>query len=196
MIGWSILGNVSNIGELSSGYIRSFDIWSILGSVSNAIAAVCAVVAICVTVRNFRSDKEEQKKDKLSLKLSELYKQAIIDNVLKIEDEKIRYIDGKLCKMMSAGFDENVMKELSDTMMSNEQECLMEVELIRLFNVELWQEARQITEHIFDTYGKAINKSMQSRRIVTSFNGTINKEWTKLRRSVYECYIKENFDKL
>lgn len=69
--------------------------WDIIGSLSNAIAALCAVLAIGVTVWNFRSDKREQKKEKLSLKLSELYKQIVIDSMLKTEDEKIRYINNK-----------------------------------------------------------------------------------------------------
>lgn len=170
--------------------------WSILGSISNAIAAICAVVAICVTVRNFKSDREEQKKEKLSLKFSELYKQAVIDTVLKIEDEKIRYINDKLYKMISVGVNEDIMKELSETMMSDAHECLMEVEIIRFFSKELWREAKQVTEQIFDTYSEIINKSMQHGFISKSFESLISKKWTKLKDSVYECYIKENYDSL
>ncbi len=147
--------------------------WSILGSISNAIAAICAVVAICVTVRNFKSDREEQKKEKLSFKFSELYKQAIIDTVLKIEDEKIRYINDKLYKMMSVGVNGDIMKELSETMMSDAHECLMEVEIIRFFSKELWREAKQITEQFcrhstfwYGSFNIFLGKKQQNIKVI------------------------------
>lgn len=170
-------------------------IWNIIGSVSNAIAAICAVIAIGVTVWNFRSDKQEQKREKLSLKFGELYKQTIIDSMLKMEDEKIRYINDRLYKM-SSQFDETAMKELSDYMISGMHDCLREAEIIKLFNRELCREAKQSTEHIFDAYGQIINKSMSRRFVSKNFDQPIRAEWIKLRSAVYECYIKENFDRL
>ena len=91
--------------------------WDIIGSMSNAIAAICAVVAIGVPVWNFRSDKKEQKKEKSNLKRSELYKKVIID-------------------------------------------------------------------------------SMHYKHIPGNFERKIRMEWMKLESSVYECYIKEKFDRL
>ncbi len=99
-------------------------IWNIIGGVSNSIAAICAVVAIVVTVWNFRSDRKEQKKEKLSIRLCELYKQAVIDSLLKIEDEKIKYINNNLNEISGRKFDEGEIKELSDYMMSELHDCL------------------------------------------------------------------------
>ena len=45
-------------------------VWNIIGSISNAIAAICAVAAIVVTVWNFKSDRREQKKRKFMHKTS------------------------------------------------------------------------------------------------------------------------------
>ena len=171
-------------------------IWNIIGSVSNSIAAICAVVAIVVTVRNFKSDRQEQKKEKLSIKHCELYKQAIIDDFLKAENEKIKYINESLYNMSQVQFDENTMKEISDYMMSGQHDCLREVEIIKLFNRKLYQEIKQITENIFETYSKIINKSMERNRISINYEQKIRPQWIKLRSSIYECYIKENFDKL
>ena len=64
-------------------------VWNIIGSISNAIAAICAVAAIVVTVWNFKSDRREQKKENLCIKLRELYKKTVIDSFLKIVDENI-----------------------------------------------------------------------------------------------------------
>ena len=170
-------------------------IWNIIGSVSNSIAAFCAVVAIVVTVRNFKSDRQEQKKEKLSIKHCELYKQAIIDDFLEVEDEKIDYINESLYKMSQVQFDENAMKEISDYVTSGQHDCLREAEIIKLFNQKLYQEIKQITEKIFDAYGEIVNKSMKYRRISRNFEQQIRPLWIKLRSSIYKCYIEENFDK-
>ena len=169
---------------------------NIIGGLSNAVAAICAVVAIVVTVRNFKSDRQEQTKEKLSIKLRELYKQAIIDDFLEVADEKIDYINESLYKMSQVQFDEEAMKEIFDYMMSGQHDCLREVEIIRLFNRKLCQEIEQITEKIFDTYSEIINKSMKRKFILGNFERQINPQWIKLRNSIYECYIEEKFDKL
>ncbi|MCM1184538.1 MAG: hypothetical protein NC337_14300 [Roseburia sp.] len=167
----------------------------LVGNVSNSIAAVCAVVTIIITVQNFRNDKQEQKKEKLRLKLSELYKQAVIDSMLKLEDEKIRYINDRLYQVSSSQFDETVMKELYEYMEFGMHDCLREAEIIKLFNLELCQKTKQSTEHIFDAYSQIINKSMSLKFIPKNFDRTIRREWLELRRYIYECYIKEDFDK-
>jgi hypothetical protein len=169
--------------------------WSILGSLSNAVAAICAVAAIWVTIRNFKIDKEEQKEEKLSIKLSELYKQAVIDSMLKTEEEKIRYMNDKLYKM-SSDFNKDIMEELSDYMISGTHECLLETEIVKLFSKELYQEIKKGTEQIFDEYGKIINKSMQSGYVSKYFEDPIRKEWINLKNRIYQCYIEENFSEI
>lgn len=171
-------------------------ILNIIGSVSNGIAAICAVVAIIVTVRNFKSDREEQKREKLSFKLRELYKQAVIDSILEIENEKIGYINDRLYKMSLGKFDENVMKELYEYIISGEHDCLREAEMIKLFNQKLCSEIKQITENIFDTYSKIINDAMRYKFISKNYEQQIRQVWIKLKESIYECYIEEKFDKL
>ncbi|MCM1039076.1 MAG: hypothetical protein NC314_12890 [Roseburia sp.] len=170
-------------------------ILNIIGGLSNAVAAICAVVAIVVTVQNFKSDRQEQKKEKLSSKLRELYKQAIIDDFLKVEDEKIDCINKRLDKMSQTQFDEGAMREISDDMMSELHNCLRKAEIIKLFNRKLYQKIRLITENILDTYSKLINKSMEHRFVSKAFEQQINSQWIELKRSVYECYIEEDFDK-
>ena len=171
-------------------------IWNIIGSVSNSIAAICAVVAIAVTVWNFRSDRHEQTKEKLSAKLRELYKQAIIDYFLKLEDEKMGYINTSLSKMSRGEFDENKMKELSEYMMLGQHDCLREAEMVKIFNQKLYCDVKQITENIFEKYSKFINNAVKYKYISKNYEQQIRPEWIKLRSSIYECYIEEKFDKL
>lgn len=171
-------------------------IWNIIGSASNAIAAICAVVAIAVTVWNFKSDRKEQVKEKLSIKLRELYKQVIIDSFLKFEDEKISHINDSLSKMARERYDENKMKELSEYMMSGQHDCLREAEMIKIFNQKLCREVKQITENIFEKYSKFINKAVENKSVSKAYEYQIRPEWIKLRSSIYECYINENFDQL
>ena len=133
-------------------------IWNIVGSMSNAIAAICAVVAIVVTVRNFRSDRQEQAKEKLSVKLRELYKLVIIDSFLKLEDDKIEYINDSLGKMSREGFDEKKMKELSEYMMLGQHDCLREAEMVKFFNQRLCREAKQ--NKVCFSYGCIERKTM------------------------------------
>ncbi|MDE6602924.1 MAG: hypothetical protein K2K90_12355 [Lachnospiraceae bacterium] len=170
-------------------------IWNIIGNIANAIAAICAVAAIVVTVRNFKSDRQEQKKEKLCIKLGELYKTAIIDTFLKIEDEKIRYINENLNRFSRQRFDENEIKELSDYMMVGLHDCLREAEIIKIFNQELYREVKQITEHIFDTYSEIINNAVSRRYVFRDNERQTRPDWLKLRSSIYKCYIEENFDK-
>lgn len=171
-------------------------IWNIIGSMSNSIAAICAVVAIVVTVWNFRSDRKEQTKEKLSVKLRELYKQAVIDSFLKLEDEKIGYINDRLSKMSRGEFDENKLKELSEYMMLGQHDCLREADMVKIFNKKLCREVKQITENIFEKYSTIINSAVKCKFISKNYEYQIRPEWIKLRSSIYECYIEENFDKL
>ena len=41
---------------------------TMIGSISNVLAAMCAVVAIFITIRNFKSDREEQEKIRYKLR--------------------------------------------------------------------------------------------------------------------------------
>lgn len=171
-------------------------IWNILGSIANAIAAICAVVAIVVTVWSFKSERRAQKKEKLCINLGELYKTAVIDVFLKIEDEKMKYINDNLNRFSREGFNENRMKELSDYMMLGLHDCLREAEIIKIFNRDLYREAKQVTEHIFDTYSELINKAVSRKYILGDNERQTRPDWLKLRSDIYKCYIEENFDKL
>lgn len=171
-------------------------IWNIIGSISNAIAAICAVAAIIVTIWNFRSDRQEQMRENLCIKLRELYKKAVIDSFLKIADEKMRDINDNLNRFLREGFDENEMKRFCDYMILGAHDCLGEAETIRIFNEELYREVKQTTEKIFDTYGEIINKAVSHRYALNNYERKIMPDWIKLRNSIYKCYIEEKFDEL
>ena len=171
-------------------------ILNIVGGLSNAIAAISAVVAICITVQNFKSDRQEQAKEKLCIKLRELYKQAIIDTFLKMEDEKIKYINDSLYQMSQKHFGENVVRGLSAYMMLGLHDCLREAEIVKIFNQKLCREVKHITEIIFDKYSSIINNAVKSKFISKNYEHQLRTEWIKLRSSIYECYVEENFDKL
>lgn len=171
-------------------------VWNIIGSISNAIAAICAVAAIVVTVWNFKSDRREQKKENLCIKLRELYKKTVIDSFLKIVDENIRDINDNLNRFSREEFDENEMKRFYDYMSSGLHDCLLEVETIRTFNQELYREVQQITEKISDTYGEIINKAVSHRYVLNNYERKIMPDWIKLRNAIYKCYIEERFDEL
>ncbi len=83
---------------------------TMIGSISNVLAAMCAVVAIFITIRNFKSDREEQEKIRYKLRMSELYKQVVIDTILKAENERIMDINHKLYQMSTGDFDESLLK--------------------------------------------------------------------------------------
>ena len=64
-------------------------ILSIVGSLSSAIAAICAVVTVGITIKSIKDDRHEQKRERQTRKLSELYKKTVIDSVLKTVEKKI-----------------------------------------------------------------------------------------------------------
>lgn len=169
---------------------------NILGYVSNTIAAVCAVIAIKVTVNNYKSDREAQTKEKLCNKFRELYKQAVIDDFLETEDKKIYCIGDSLYKVSRSSFDENTIKEIYNNMTSVLHDCLRNAEIIKFFNRKLYQDIKQIIENIFDTYSKIINKAIEHKFVSPNFERSIRVEWIELRNAIYKCYIDEDYDEL
>ena len=168
-------------------------ILSIVGSLSSAIAAICAVVTVGITIKSIKDDRHEQKRERQTRKLSELYKKTVIDSVLKTVEKKIEYINAELYGMAGHGFQESEMKDLADYVMAGVHGCLRDAEIIKLFNKKLCQETKQLTESIFDAYGQIINKSIRQKRVSKYFERDIDPNWDKLKTSLYEYYIKEEF---
>ncbi len=166
---------------------------TMIGSISNVLAAMCAVVAIFITIRNFKSDREEQEKIRYKLRMSELYKQVVIDTILKAENERIMDINHKLYQMSTGDFDESLLKQIYQRMNSGMHDCLKEAEMIKLFHSGLCMKVKEHTEHISDIYGDTINTSMRRRRIPGNFEQKVNEELLKLQSAIYQCYIDEDY---
>lgn len=169
---------------------------NIVGGISNAVAAICAVVAIFVTVRNVKSDRKAQVKEKSSLILRELYKQDMIDSMLKTVEEKMKYMDGVLNKMPHTKFDEDELEELYKYMSFGCHDSLREAEMIKFYNQNMRMEVKKKIEKIFDEYSRIINHAMEKKYIIRDYERRTRREWMSLKESIYECYFNENFDKL
>ncbi|MCM1048026.1 MAG: hypothetical protein NC433_06350 [Clostridiales bacterium] len=169
---------------------------SFIGGVSNAIAAICAMVAIKVTVKNYNSDREEQTKEKLNIKFRELYKQAVIDDFLETEDKKIHRISDRLYEMTQTRINEDDIQELYNNMTPILYDCLRSAEIIKFFNRNLYGEIKKIIENIFDVYGEIINKAIEHKFISINFERPIITKLTELRSAIYKCYIDENYDRI
>ena len=169
------------------------DVFTMIGSISNALAAICAVIAIYITVRNFKADRVEQEKIRQKLRMSELYKQVVIDTVLKEVNERIMDISHKLYQMSAGTFEESVLQQIYKCMDSGMHDCLKEAEMIKLFHSGLCLKVKEHIEHISDIYGDIINTSMRRRRIPGNFEQKVNEELLKLQKAVYQCYIDEDY---
>lgn len=166
---------------------------NIISYVSNAIVAICAVITILVTVRNFKTDRKEQKRENQRLKLSDLYKQSVIDSVLKIQEELINHMNSELYAMSIHGVDEPKMKALTEYLTTQINNCFREVEIVKLFDKQLYNDTKQITEQISDAYGRIINDSMAHNFISHYFERNIKELWNKQKFNIYNYYINSNF---
>lgn len=90
----------------------------IIGAISNAIAAVCAAIAICITVWSYKTDQTAHKIERTKSKLSELYKQTIIDTMLQNMDDIIKQLNIGLHQMSSTKIDDEVLQQFSQNIMS------------------------------------------------------------------------------
>lgn len=166
----------------------------IIGAISNAIAAICAAIAICITVWSYKTDQTAHKIERTISKLSELYKQTIIDTMLQNMDDIIKQLNIGLHQMSSIKIDDEILQQFSQNIMSEMHFFLWEIEFVKLFNQKLYQQTKTISEHISDSYSNLINKSSKRKYIPPYFEESIQKDWVELKRAIYECYIKENFD--
>lgn len=164
---------------------------NVLGGISNAIAAVSAVVAIVVTVKYYNKDKDEQKKERISEKKAALYKESIIDTWLNKMTGDISNINKEIMLLSQRStFSLDALQELYNRIRLDSKMWLYEMEIIKVFNEKLYEENKNEVEKIIDTYSEIIITSIKNGYIEKDFTVKINKRQVFIRRRLYKKYLK------
>lgn len=164
---------------------------NVLGGISNAIAAVSAVVAIVVTVKYYNKDKDEQKKERISEKKAALYKESIIDTWLNKMTGDISNINKEIMLLSQRStFSLDALQELYNRIRLDSKMWLYEMEIIKVFNEKLYEEIKNEVEKIIDTYSEIIITSIKNGYIEKDFTVKINKRQVFIRRRLYKKYLK------
>lgn len=163
---------------------------NIVGSISNAVAAIAAVVAIGVTIWNFKTDKKEQKQERKAERKGVLYKESVIDFWLKKISADISAINQEMLQLSeNKTVTSDVLQELYRRIRTDSQSWLYELEIIKVFNEKLYNEVKDDVEKVVDTYSVIINKSLEKGVIPENFGIKINRKLIVIRKKIYKRYL-------
>ena len=163
---------------------------NVVGSISNAVAALAAVVAIGVTMWNFKTDKKEQKQERKAEKKGILYKESVIDFWLKKISRDISAINQEILQLSeNKTVTSDVLQELYRRIRTDSQSWLYEMEIIKVFNEKLYNEVKDDVEKVVDTYSMIINKSLEKGEIPENFGIKINRKLIVIRKKIYKRYL-------
>ena len=162
-----------------------------LGSVSNAVAAGCAVYALVVTHRQYEKTKQDEKDRKISEKKDVLFKESVIDYFVYNIMKDISDINKEIIQLKQKGnFESDDLKAIYDRLRVESQVWLYEIEILKFFDNKLYIEVKKKMQDLIDIYSQIINKSVKDNRIPLSFSADINKQLTVIKTMLYKEYIK------
>jgi len=166
------------------------EVMDIIGSISNAIAAIAAVVAIIVTIKHYKSEKTEQKQERITGKRGILFKESVIDSCLKNISEDISVINHELIQLSKEkSVTTKTLKKLYRSMRSTSQNWLYEMEIIKVFNEELYNEVKTDVENIVDAYSVVISEALAKGEVLEKPTAKIDSRLMLMRRRIYKTYF-------
>lgn len=162
---------------------------NVVGNIANAVAAICAVYAIVETHNHYERDKQDEKAAHVSEKKDTLYKECVIDCFVNKIIRDISEINREMLQI-ALNDDIDALQEIYIKLRVDSQVWLYEIEIIKFFNIGLYNEVRKKIENLIDTYSKIIDKGVSSGRISKYFTSEINKELTIIKTILYKEYLK------
>lgn len=162
----------------------------LIGTVSNAIAAICAVVAIWITITNYRKEQLAIGEARKEEKIKNLYKEYVLDSFLKQVEGTILQTNRKLYEIAQNGTcDEIRLKNIYDSFLAEAHGWTTDVAIIKMLaNNSLYSRVKDLLYDILELYGKIINESTKRKRVSIYFEKEIKEQLANLKRELLLFY--------
>lgn len=166
------------------------DILNIIGAISNVVAAICAVVAIGVTVWNLKREHAEFEKNRKEEEERKIYKEYVLDYFWKNVEQTIQKTNQQLYGMVRReNFEESELENIYETFMVVAHGWKSDAEIVRyLADTQRYRKTTKFLNDILELYGQVVNDAVKSKRVSVVFEQKIKNKCVEVRNLLLDYY--------
>lgn len=162
--------------------------WSVVGNLSNAVAAALAAFSIYITLKEHREARENDITKTRAEQDLNWYNAVVLDDIIRSLNTYIDETEYALDKCRKTSNKDSMERELRmiyDDLKERHKSLVARVQLLKVFSLSLYQECDKPLQQILDWYSEVINEALDKKYLYNRWERDIQNERVEIIKKLY-----------